>query len=60
MSSSKKDKPKHLGRGLESLLGPIKTGNDDLVRPIPIAPFLLTSRLITSYVNLCVKFVWIC
>jgi ParB family chromosome partitioning protein len=39
MSSSKKDKPKHLGRGLQSLLGPIKAGDEDLKKPLPIVPF---------------------
>lgn len=36
MTSNKKEKPKHLGRGLESLLGPIKLGQVDDSQAIPI------------------------
>ena len=36
MTSKKKEKPKHLGRGLESLLGPIKLGQVDEAQAIPI------------------------
>lgn len=33
---AKKEKPRHLGRGLESLLGPIKSVQDNESQPIPI------------------------
>ncbi|MHC4122785.1 MAG: ParB/RepB/Spo0J family partition protein [Planctomycetota bacterium] len=34
--TTKKEKPKHLGRGLESLMGPIKYASTDTQTPIPI------------------------
>jgi ParB family chromosome partitioning protein len=39
MSNAKKDKPKHLGRGLQSLLGPITSGRVEIktVPPTPAA-----------------------
>ncbi len=37
MSTSKKEKPRHLGRGLQSLLGPISTEEAEVVPAIPIA-----------------------
>ncbi|MHC4293789.1 MAG: ParB N-terminal domain-containing protein [Planctomycetota bacterium] len=39
MSNAKKDKPKHLGRGLQSLLGPITSGRVQIktVPPTPAA-----------------------
>lgn len=39
MTSKKKDKPKHLGRGLQSLLGPITPENPDPQQAIPITGF---------------------
>lgn len=37
MQNAKKSKPKHLGRGLQSLLGPITSGPADTSKAIPIA-----------------------
>lgn len=36
MATAKKEKPKHLGRGLQSLLSPIITNNPGTAAPIPI------------------------
>ena len=36
--SQKTDKPKHLGRGLASLLGPIKSSGESKTAPVPIMP----------------------
>jgi ParB family chromosome partitioning protein len=38
MTTQKKEKPKHLGRGLESLMGPIIPDHPDPKRTIPIVP----------------------
>ncbi|MHC4738491.1 MAG: ParB/RepB/Spo0J family partition protein [Planctomycetota bacterium] len=43
MASKKKEKPKHLGRGLASLLGPITTDNDVENQAIPITA--ITAKL---------------
>jgi ParB family chromosome partitioning protein len=37
MSSTKKEKPKHLGRGLQSLLGPITSGHVE-IKSVPPSP----------------------
>lgn len=39
MTGKKKDKPKHLGRGLQSLLGPITPESPDPQQTIPITAF---------------------